>query len=415
MFDSEKPGSVPSNLATLAPGPALARVLASIDIDELSGYDRVLVVRAEQRMISHYQARAYASMAAIADVVHEDLEDDPQLAYQAAAAEIRVALRLTRRTADLELDVALDLWRRLPQVGDLLARGLIDAPRAKVIVGGTRHLSIGPAQEAADELLRDAPELTTSQLAARLRRLCLEANPDDARDRYQQAVAERRVVSEPTPEGTADLLGLDLPPHRVAAARRRINRLAKSLRRGGEARTIDQLRADVLLDLLTGSGVGAGWDRGMVDIHVDLTTLTELRETPGELAGYGPVVADIARKVAAEQPRAEWRYTVTDDTGRVISNGITRRRPTTAQRREVHAVSPTCVFPGCRMPAIDCDLDHRTRHHDGGPTETGNLDPLCRHDHHIKDTLGWTYQPRRNGTHHWTTRLGHTYTTGRPP
>ncbi|MBT8217634.1 MAG: HNH endonuclease, partial [Acidimicrobiia bacterium] len=72
-----------------------------------------------------------------------------------------------------------------------------------------------------------------------------------------------------------------------------------------------------------------------------------------------------------------------------------------------------CVFPGCRMPATTCDLDHTTPHSQGGPTTPTNLAPLCRHDHRIKHT-GWTYHPQEDGTYHWTSRLGATYKT-KPP
>ena len=196
---------------------------------------------------------------------------------------------------------------------------------------------------------------------------------------------------------------------------RRLNRIARSLRSSGEERTMDQLRADVLLDLLQGSSQhGKG---GVVDIHVDLDTLARLVDHPGELAGYGPVIADIARQVADHQARAEWRFQATDpDTGRVIHNGITRRRPTADQQREVETHHPTCIFPGCRMPATDCDLDHRTPYGEGGPTLMPNLAPLCRHDHRIRHDAGWVHQPLPNGDHRWTTKLGHTYTTsGTPP
>jgi hypothetical protein len=179
---------------------------------------------------------------------------------------------------------------------------------------------------------------------------------------------------------------------------------------------MDQLRADVLLDLLEGaSSATAG--RGIVDIHVDLDTLTRLADHPGELAGYGPVIADVARQVAARQIRAEWRFTVTDpDTGEPVHTGTTRRRPNAAQRRSVEAHYRTCVFPGCRMPATGCDVDHRVPWAEGGPTSNANLAPLCRHDHVIKTRSGWAYTRIPGGDHRWISALGHTYTTvGRPP
>jgi len=407
MFD----GLIPDGLDEMEPGPVLAAFLATIDVGEASGHDRVVVLRAHQRMVSCYTAHVYEDMAALVDHMH-DLGDDPQLAEESASAEIRAALRLTRRAADTEMGWALDLKQRLPEVWRLLAAGDIDARRAKTIIGTTSHLPEETAREVAGRVLDRAPQLTTGQLAARLRRLCIETDPHQAQRRYEEAVAERRVIQQPTESGTAHLLGLDLPPHRVAAITRRINRLARSLRTPDGSRTMDQLRADVFMDLL-GASTGTGaTDRGVVDIQVDLDTLTGLAENPGELAGYGPVIADIARQVAEQQERAEWRFLVTDpDGGLPLHSGVTRRRPSVEQRRFVETRDRTCRFPGCRMPAADCDLDHRDPYAQGGLTDPANLAPLCRHDHRIRHSAGWTYRALHSGDYEWISRLGHRYTT----
>jgi len=413
MFDS-KVEPIPHRLDEMEPGPVLAAFLSTIDVGELSGYDRIVVLRAHRRMASHYQARTYEDMAAVADAMGES--DDP-LAVESAAAEIRVALRLTRRAADSELAFAFVLKERLPRVWDGLAGGDIDLRRAKTISYGTEHLSIGLARDVADRVMADAPRLTSGQLAARIRRLCIDIDPDDARQRYRRGIDERRLIAEPTESGTAHLLGLDLAPDRVTAAAAKINQLARSLKTAGESRTMDQLRADVFLDLLEGTSGHATKTTGVVEIHVDLETLANLSDHPGELAGYGPVIADIARHVTQQQQAGRWHFTVTDpDTGQPAYHGTTRRRPTTGQRRLVEARNPTCVFPGCRMPAASCDLDHRTPYADGGPTTVTNLVPLCRHDHRIRHDAEWTHKPLPDGDHHWTTKLGHTYTTsGTPP
>ena len=266
-------------------------------------------------------------------------------------------------------------------------------------------------------IIEAASNLTTGELQARIQRLCIEADPQGAEDRYRYAVDGRRVVTESTSDGTANLLGLDLAPHRVAALSRKISHLARSLNTKGETRTMDQLRADVFLDLLSGKAGTTDSSGGVLHMRTDLDTLTALAEHPGELAGYGPVVADIARQVALQQEDAEWRWTVADTgTGQPLHTGTTRRRPTAALRRDVESRDPTCIFPGCRMPSVDCDLDHRQRWADGGPTTHDNCAPLCRHDHLIKDERGWTYRPLSNGDYQWTSRLRHRYTTGgRPP
>lgn len=419
MFDHDDAVAcdpIPAGLDRMEPGPVLAGFLASIDVDRVSGHDRVIVLRAQQRMASHHQAEVYAAMASLQDHMERDLfRHDPDLAWEAASTEIRAALRLTRRSAEQQLDLATSVRRRLPAVWAALAGGEIDRARARVLVHETSHLDEATARTVAARVICDAPRYTTGQLAARLRRLCIEVDPGAAADRYTEAVVERRVVVEGTPDGTAHLYGLDLPPHRVAEVARRINRLAQSLR-AGDSRSMDQLRADVFLDLLSGSHQDS--KGGVVDIRVDLETLTELSDAPGELAGYGPVIADIARRVARAQANGRWRFTITDPaTGRAIHDGTTRRRPTPSQRRTVEARDRCCIFPGCRMPATQCDLDHRTPWaHDHHTTTTG-LDAACRHDHvTVRHALGWTHRPLPGGDHLWTSPLGHAYTTsGLPP
>jgi hypothetical protein len=193
---------------------------------------------------------------------------------------------------------------------------------------------------------------------------------------------------------------------------------------------MDQLRADVLLDLLAGTGPAGAGPPAVVDIHSELTTLTRLTNEPGELAGYGPVIANIARQVTEDQKDAEWRYTITDN-GHFVASGTTRRRPTTSERRYVEARDPICIFPGCRMPAASCDIDHRITYSEEGLTHHSNLAPLCRHDHDTsRHKTGWTYDPLAEvefgedkleprpwrGDYRFTARLGHTYTTsGRSP
>jgi hypothetical protein len=239
-------------------------------------------------------------------------------------------------------------------------------------------------------------------------------DPELAKDRFEEAVTERRVVLEPNHHGTTNLLGLDLPADQAQAAMRRINQLAKMAKTADDSRTMDQVRADVFVDLLNGHHLKQGKGRGMVNISVELTTLAGLDDNPGELRGYGPVIADIARQVASEQSEAEHRVTVTEN-GTPVWTGTTRRRPSTHQQRQVEARNPTCVFPGCRMPSAESDLDHTHAYSEGGPTEPENLAPLCRHDHQLKHTPGWKLKPTTPGHYQWTSPLGHTYTTGPDP
>ena len=406
---------IPPGLNDMDPGPVLATFLSSIDVAKVSGFDQIVVLKAHDRMASHYGAARYRDIAAVVNnyATVEGCSDVD--AGDAAAAEIRGALRLTRRTADIEVLFARDLETRLPRLASMLASGVIDVRRSKTIERSTMHLSDTTAQAVLDAVAQDAPDLTTGQLAARIRRLCIEVDPDDAKDRYTAAYTERRIVTQLTDAGTVNLMGYDLAPDHVAVIMNRVNQIAKKLHgTNSETRTMDQLRADICLDLLNGitPTTEAPANSGVIDLVVDIDTLAGLNNEPGELGGYGPVIADIARQIADNHRNAQWRISARHpQTGDHIHIGTTSQRPTPTQRRRIETRNRTCVFPGCRIPATICDLDHTTAIQNRGETCDCNLAPLCRHDHSIKHKHGWTYQQLPDGRHQWLTPHGHTYTT----
>jgi hypothetical protein len=399
-------------LTSMAPGPELAGLLGSVDQTKIDGHERVVLLQGLSRQIAHYQALSYSVMVGVADAVAEEIGFE---GVDFAADEIRAALAWTRRAAETQLNLAYDL-ERLPPVWKALHAGLIDLPKAKVIVYGLEGVKEEVAAKVAEAVIDKAPQQTTGQIAARLRRLIIQADPESAKDRYQTGLTGRRIECGANPDGTANLYGLSLPAERANSAMSRVNDLAQAVKTADDPRSLDQVRADVFLDLLHGNQIGDSGRRAIVDLQVDVATLAGLSENPGQIPGWGPVIADIARQVAAEQEDGEWRYTVTDPgTGEVVCNGTTRRRPSTAVKRRVQARRPTCVFPGCRMPAINSDLDHTKEWAQGGETSEENLGPLCRHDHMTRHHGGWRLKRTKNGAYIWTSPLGHTYTVQPQP
>ena len=179
---------------------------------------------------------------------------------------------------------------------------------------------------------------------------------------------------------------------------------------------MDQLSADVSFDFLTVFN-HTHTGKGVAHITTDLETLTRLNDHPGDLGGYGPVIADITRQLVSQNAdnRTEWRWSITDpESGELTHTGTTTRRPGAAIRRTVEMRDTTCVFPGCRMPSTQTDLDHRDPVAHGGPTTLHNLAPLCRL-HHTQKHLDWRLKKLDNGDYEWTSPLGHTYTTRRAP
>jgi len=196
------------DLESIPPGPFLAVVLEAIDRSKLNGYDLVRLMGARERQGSHVQAEGMADMVEISHAAPGDAVSEPERmgeAFEFASDEIRAALTLTRRSAKYRLSFASDLMERLPEVWRLFTRGVLDLPRVRVIASGTAHLDEEEARRVADLVSERAPRLTTGQLAAWIRRLCVESDPKKAKQRRAQALEERRFVVEPT-EGVSDPL-----------------------------------------------------------------------------------------------------------------------------------------------------------------------------------------------------------------
>src|SRR5262249_57220700 len=93
---------------------------------------------------------------------------------------------------------------------------------------------------------------TRARRRAAARRAGIAADPAAARKRKEQALREARVDGWEESAGTAALAGRDLPPASVLAADHNLTALAIQLKTAGVAGTLDTLRAQAYLALLTG-------------------------------------------------------------------------------------------------------------------------------------------------------------------
>jgi hypothetical protein len=153
-------------------------------------------------------------------------------------------------------------------------------------------------------------------------------------------------------------------------------------------------------------------------ITISAAALLGLADTPGELAGYGPIPASMARALAGD---AAWAALVTDArTGRLLELTPYRYRPGAALRALVIARDQTCAHPGCLRPAERCDLDHvrpfdHTHPEQGGTTTPEQLRPRCRRDHNLKTWSGWFVRTAPDGTLVHRTPLGRVHVAPPPP
>lgn len=406
-----EPVQLPDDLESRPADGRLAEMLCAFEPSELSESDRVRYVKASERLVATFQARTLEGITSIHDAYRGLGFDAEADAFDGAVFELRGALRWTRRAAESEVDFATDLMTRLPSVLRALRCGRIDRRRAKTIVDGTAHLSVAHARLVAEAVDESMQHLTTGQLRSRVRRACLEVDPHSARQETKKAKAQRLFATQPEADGTVSIHMYGVDAVRAQELSDRINRIARGLRGDGESRTMDQLRTDVAIDLLCGT---ASPTIGRVHFTIGLTDLFDPDvQAAADLAGYGPVLEEIIDQV---NEAGGWDWTVSGESGMPVADGHGRRRHTASQRRRLAGWKTTCVAPGCRMPTVDCDLDHTTPYAEAGITEAGDSAPLCRHDHCVRHATGWTYTRRPDGDILWKGPLGTTYTaSGRDP
>ena len=141
-----------------------------------------------------------------------------------------------------------------------------------------------------------------------------------------------------------------------------------------------------------------------VNLTIDLPTLLGLAENPGQLNGYGPIPAAVARELAAD---GKWRKFITDPTtGNLLDFGRESYLPPQVLRDFLLARDRTCRFPGCRRSGIKGEIDHAIPWEEGGETSPKNLGILCKRHHQLKTHGGWKLESFEDGSCQWTSPLG---------
>src|SRR5207302_2441522 len=167
---------------------------------------------------------------------------------------------------------------------------------------------------------------------------------DGATERAVKRREDRKVSIVHEDDAMATLLAY-LPAETAAAIYTRLDTIAKQLRHDGDQRTLDQLRADVLSDVLLGKLSGRGNVVASVFLHVPVGTALGVTEHGAVLEGHGPIPGEIARQIMRDG-NSVWRKVITDPaSGTVLDVGRTRRPP--AVLRDLVKVRDR----ECRMPA----------------------------------------------------------------
>lgn len=380
------------------------------------------------RLVSYATALRAAAIAAVAD-------DTPGGRHSGQPVdEVAAALVVSRRSATW-LHAQAESLRNHPGVWAAMCAGRLDPTRGRVLAAALDLVAqadadgvVRPAEDVAGDRARlleaglaYADAHTARQLDLFLQRILSQMDPGCSVRRRRQALDGRGVWLDHRGDGTSDLtarlasedaerLYAAIRAHALAGARQEPADPAAVVESG----PFELRLAAALLDLVVPVGSAEGGPpRGRVSAVINVTipvdSLAGLVDTPGTVSGFGVLPADVARRLAAGDAR--WRHVLIHSvTGAVLDVGTLSYRPPAAMARLVRLRDGTCRFPGCRVPAAECDLDHLIPFPDG-PTSVENLHALCRGHHGVKHDGGWTVEGLPGAVLRWTSPLGVTSTT----
>jgi hypothetical protein len=247
----------------------LAAALGNLDRRSLSGDHLLAVIAAEARHLAWVQAGMAASLSEFAHcppvvaLPSARLEEWQEFAGDEAA----IVLKVSPITGSNLVGQSIDAHRRHPHLWAAWRDGLIDHRKVAVVCRTTSSAS-DAVKAVVDTALFDrsarpgrlsARDITIGQSPGQLQRRAhtalVAADPAAARTRNRTAMRNRRVSAGADRDvpGIGFLSGCDIPLTDIAAAYAHIDAIARGIKQLGDPRLLDQLRADVFIDLLIGN------------------------------------------------------------------------------------------------------------------------------------------------------------------
>ncbi|EZP29118.1 HNH endonuclease signature motif containing protein [Microbacterium oleivorans] len=359
------------------------------------------------------------------------------MALRSIAAEFGGVLRATDRTVQRRMGEARTIIEGFPAAVTAWESGRIVRGHVTAIVDAAAVLPAEMWAEFEAVAIERCEEETPNRVRGELETLAHRMHPRSFAERHEEAAASRCVRLVPGRDGMSDLIAT-LPTVIAEGIHDRLTQQARAIvdtrderaAGGGEngavaatdARTTDQVRADVLADLLLAgtpalddtrdtSAGPLGAIRARVQVLVPAATLTGSDDGPCDLSGRSPIDPATARTLAGDT--TIWERLFHDPTTGVTVATDSYRVPS-GMRRFLQARDQHCRFPGCRVAAIRCEVDHTHDHALGGATELSNLAHLCQRHHSMKQFTAWRVRQLKGGVLEWTSPLGRTYREDAP-
>ncbi|OHV40709.1 HNH endonuclease [Pseudofrankia sp. EUN1h] len=316
---------------------------------------------------------------------------------------LRWQLKMRPADARRTIELARDLDRIYPRVGEALTGTAISRDQAVVIVTALRALPADtPCEQrhwAEEFLLVQAEILDSGDLAALGRtiqaRLRDQLHPPGSEPRDDGDQARRRELHlTDQPDGTTRLHGT-LDAEGAATLRAALEPLARPKPLGEhpeDRRTVPQLRADALIDLTervlgTGTLPTARGTRPHLTVTTTIDTLLGRDGATPAATGHGlPLSHAALERICCD---ANLTHVLLSREGVPLELGRTRRIIPPPLRRALVARDGGCTFPGCQKNAAWTDAHHIVHWLSGGKTNLDNLALLCGFHHRTVHRGEW--------------------------
>jgi hypothetical protein len=405
-------------------------LLSDEDRGELTG----ILAEAEQaqRVLAQAeaaQARALAEAGAFAARLAEGSSAavrDRDMALRGVAAEIAAAVRVSDRAVQRQIDSAYTLVNDFPATVHCLEKGLLTRAHVAVVEDIGRRLPVevkGEFDQLAAEICLDE---TPGRARAELEILAERMNPRTLTERHTEAFRGRKIVRYTIGEGMSELRSAHSSVLIEGIFQRvtdQANAVIAAREPGsGDTRSLDEVRADLFADMLltaiptndpTGDRPGGlGAVKAKVQVVIPVMALMGQSDVPCDLAGVGPIDAKTARLLAGNSFGTWERLLTHPITG--LTMAVDTYHRTTAMDRFLKGRDKHCRWPGCRMPARKCEVDHNHDAALGGKTEICNLCCLCQRHHSMKQFTAWKIRQLDGGVIEWTSPTGRVYTDNPP-
>jgi len=397
---------------------ALSRLTTRVDDPER--IDQIRLLEEIKAAAAAAQAKVTTEFAASQRAVQIDAGVLAKNVGTGIASQVALAKREAPARACRYVGWAGILTRELPQTFAMLQQGRITEWRAQIVARETAWLSAGHRAEVDAELASRLESLGDRAIEAEAKKLAYRLDPHGYLGRISTAESERRVTLRPAPDTMSVLSGV-LPVGQGVSVLASLTEHANSRRSQGDQRSRGQIMADTLVERVTGQATA---DAVPVEVRLVMTdqTLMNYGPTPDEPAnieGYGPVPAEVARRVAGTGAKKAdlWlrRLFTSPETGALVAMESRRRHFDDGLADVLIVRDQTCRTPWCGAPIRH--KDHVTAVEEGGVTSEANGQGLCEACNYSKQAPGWHARASGDGAGEEieiTTPTGHRFRS-KPP